>query len=56
MDRPSSVDRDQEGRAGLPRDEKNKIVWISPGLLFPIMGAMSAFVGKTSKGEWRIEA
>lgn len=36
------------------RREDGAIVWISPGILFPIMGAMSEFVEKNSKDEWRI--
>ena len=37
------------------RDKKtNRIVWVSPGLIFPIMGAMSEFVTETSPGHWTI--
>ena len=35
------------------RDRSGKIVWVSPALVFPVMGAMSAFVEQVS-GEWRI--
>ena len=31
----------------------NKIVWVSPALVFPVMGAMSAFVEQVD-GEWRV--
>jgi hypothetical protein len=37
------------------RREGNKIVWVSPGLIFPIMGAMSEFVEQTNKGDWRVK-
>jgi hypothetical protein len=36
------------------RDKNNKIVWVSPGLVFPIMGAMSEFVAKDRSENWRI--
>jgi len=37
------------------RDRKTgKIKWVSPALIFPIMGAMSEFVVKTESGAWRI--
>ncbi len=37
------------------RDKKtNKIVWVSPGLIFPILGAMSEFVTETSPGSWTV--
>lgn len=37
------------------RRDGDKVVWVSPGLLFPIMGALSAFVAKNGKGQWRIK-
>lgn len=37
------------------RDENNNIVWVSPGLVFPILGAMSEFVIQNKDGEWRIK-
>ncbi len=40
------------------RRDKNKksgkIVWVSPGLVFPILGAMSEFVQEKSPGDWAI--
>lgn len=34
------------------RDKNGKIVWVSPGLIFPILGAMSEFVDEKSPGKW----
>jgi hypothetical protein len=33
-----------------------KIEWVSPAILFPLMGALSEFAAKDAKGRWRIEA
>lgn len=45
----------KKGGRACRRDKKsNKIVWVSPGLIFPILGAMSEFVEETSSGKWRI--
>lgn len=44
----------KKGGRACRRDEKNRIIWVSPGLVFPIVGAMSEFVGRDSKGRWRI--
>ncbi|OFW28183.1 MAG: hypothetical protein A3H97_02555 [Acidobacteria bacterium RIFCSPLOWO2_02_FULL_65_29] len=45
----------KKGGRACRRDDKNKIVWVSPGLLFPILGAMSEFVEQSSEGQWRIK-
>lgn len=45
----------QKGGRVCRRDSKGKVVWMSPGVIFPIMGAMSAFVCKNSStGRWGI--
>jgi hypothetical protein len=36
------------------RDKYGKIVWVSPGLVFPVVGAMSEFVVESSPGRWEI--
>jgi len=36
------------------RDASGKIEWVSPGLVFPIMSAMSEFVVETSSGKWQV--
>ncbi len=46
---------DKGGRA-CRRDKKtNKILWVSPGLVFPILGAMSEFVKEKAPGAWTID-
>lgn len=45
----------KKGGRACRRDEKNKIIWVSPGLVFPIIGAMSEFVAKNNEGRWRIK-
>lgn len=45
----------KKGGRACRRDPKTgKIVWVSPGLVFPILGAMGEFVQYTEHG-WRIE-
>lgn len=48
-------DETKKGGRTCRRDEQNKIVWISPGLVFPILGAMSEFVEEKAPGKWSIE-
>jgi len=43
------------GRAVRRNKKTKKIEWISPAILFPIMGAMSEFATKDKKGNWRIQ-
>jgi hypothetical protein len=46
----------KKGGRAVRRDKKTKkIIWISPAILFPIMGAMSVFVIKDKKGKWLIQ-
>lgn len=45
----------KKGRRAVRRNKKTKrIEWVSPAILFPLMGAMSEFASKDSKGHWRI--
>lgn len=44
----------KKGGRACRRDKSGKIVWISPGVLFPIVGAMSEFVQPTKTGGWKI--
>jgi hypothetical protein len=45
----------KKGGRACRRDPKTKkIVWVSPGLVFPILGAMSEFVEETLQGNWKI--
>lgn len=45
----------QKGGRVVRRDKKNKIVWVSPGIIFPVMKAMSAFVKQDSDGKWMLD-
>jgi hypothetical protein len=44
----------KKGGRACRRDKSGKIVWVSPGLVFPILGAMSEFVREVSPGKWAI--
>ena len=44
----------KKGGRACKRDKSGKIVWVSPGLVFPIVGAMSEFVQEVSPGKWAI--
>jgi hypothetical protein len=46
----------KKGGRAVRRDKKTKkIVWVSPGLLFPLMGAMSEFATQDRKGNWKLD-
>ncbi|KWD88377.1 hypothetical protein WL71_08640 [Burkholderia ubonensis] len=45
----------KKGGRACQRDESGKITWISPGLIFPIMSAMSEFVEKAASGKWQLK-
>jgi hypothetical protein len=47
-------DETKKGGRACRRDENNRIVWVSPGLIFPILGAMSEFAEKDASGKWKI--
>jgi hypothetical protein len=44
----------KKGGRACRRDKKLKIVWVSPGLVFPILGAIGEFVQEKSPGNWAI--
>ena len=44
----------KKGGRACRRDGKNRICWVSPGLVFPIVGAMSEFTKQDQKGRWHI--
>jgi hypothetical protein len=45
----------KKGGRAVKRDKKtNKVSWVSPGLIFPLLGAMGEFAVQR-KGEWRLE-
>src|SRR5206468_2308224 len=43
------------GRAVRRNKKTKKIEWVSPAILFPLMGAMSEFCVRDRKGRWRID-
>ena len=45
----------KKGGRACRRDANGRIVWVSPGLVFPILGAMSEFVEEVKPGKWAIE-
>jgi hypothetical protein len=45
----------KKGGRACRRDDQNRIVWVSPGLLFPILGGMSEFVDQGNDDKWRIK-
>jgi hypothetical protein len=44
----------KKGGRACRRDATGKIVWVSPGLVYPIVGAMSEFVTEIEPRDWRI--
>ena len=47
-------DETKKGGRACRRDKTGKIVWVSPGLVFPILGAMSEFIVEKSPDKWAI--
>lgn len=45
----------KKGGRACRRDKAGKIVWVSPGLVFPLMGAMSEFVDRNGDNKWAIK-
>src|SRR5207248_581310 len=45
----------KKGGRAVRRDKSGKIVWVAPGLVFPIVGAMGEFVAETSPSRWEIK-
>ena len=45
----------KKGGRACRRDKNNKLVWISPGIMFPLMNALSAFVVKDDQGVWVLD-
>jgi hypothetical protein len=44
----------KKGGRACRRDKAKKIVWVSPGLVFPILGAISEFITETARDKWEI--
>lgn len=45
----------QKGGRVVRRDRKNRIVWVSPGIVFPVVKAMSAFVVQDDEAGWKLD-
>lgn len=45
----------KKGGRACRRDKSGKVVWVSPGILFPLMKSLSAFVVEDSPGHWIID-
>jgi hypothetical protein len=46
----------KKGGRAVRRDKKTKkIIWVSPAILFPLMGALSEFAAKDKHGQWRLQ-
>ena len=52
-ERGRSGDKPVGGRP-VRRDKYGKVIWVAPGILFPVMSALSAFVTQKS-GQWALE-
>jgi hypothetical protein len=48
-------DETKKGGRAVRRDRANKVTWVSPGILFPLMGALSEFATQDSSGKWTIK-
>lgn len=45
----------KKGGRACRRDAQGKIAWISPGLLFPVLNALSPFVKRDETGKWFLD-
>jgi len=45
----------KKGGRACKRDANGKVVWVSPGIMFPLMNALSAFVERDENGQWKLE-
>jgi hypothetical protein len=45
----------KKGGRAVRRDKSKRIVWVSPAILFPLMGALSEFASKDKNGKWRLK-
>jgi hypothetical protein len=45
----------KKGGRAVRRDNAGKIDWLAPGIMFPLIGALSAFVVEHKPGKWRLE-
>lgn len=45
----------KHGGRAVRRDAKKRVTWVAPGILFPMVKALSAFITQDGKGHWAIE-
>ena len=45
----------QKGGRICKRDDSNSIIWMSPGIMYPLLGAIAEFVQKNDDGKWVIQ-
>ena len=45
----------KKGGRAARRDKNGRVDWIAPGIMFPLMGALSAFVVEHKPGKWKLE-
>ena len=45
----------KKGGRAVRRERAGKVVWVAPGILFPLVGALSAFVVEHKPGKWKLE-
>jgi len=48
-------DDTKKGGRAVKRGPGNRIKWVSPGILFPLMGALSEFAAQDRSGHWRLK-
>jgi hypothetical protein len=45
----------KHGGRAVRRDSKKRVTWVAPGILFPAIKALSAFVRRDTRGHWSIK-
>jgi hypothetical protein len=48
-------DETKKGGRAVKRGSGNRIKWVSPGILFPLMGALSEFAVRDRSGHWHLK-
>lgn len=48
-------DETKKGGRAVRRDPNNKINWVSPGIIFPLLAAQSEFAVKDAGGQWSLK-
>ncbi|WP_426438242.1 AIPR family protein [Bradyrhizobium genosp. P] len=45
----------KKGGRAVRRDDTNKVAWVSPGIIFPLLAAQSEFAVKDAGGQWSLK-